>query len=133
MKRAFMNLKLSYRLFLIIIALFLVPYLALFSWSNAKAEKIIKNKVLVLEREHLQQTCSEAENLCLNIAKASNYLMSLDSYGTLYRSKDESGYLYLSNYKSIDNQMQNVNNSMLNSCADISVLSQHQLLYVYCQ
>ena len=129
MKRAFMNLKLSYRLFLIIIALFLVPYLALFSWSNAKAEKIIKNKVLVLEREHLQQTRSEAENLCLNIAKASNYLMSLDSYGTLYRSKDESGYLYLSNYKSIDNQMQNVNNSMLNSCADISVLSQHQLLY----
>lgn len=44
MKRAFMNLKLSYRLFLIIIALFLVPYLALFSWSNAKAEKIIKIK-----------------------------------------------------------------------------------------
>ena len=42
-KHTFMKLNLSCRLFLIIIVLFLVPYLTLFSWVYKKAETIIRS------------------------------------------------------------------------------------------
>lgn len=129
MKHTFSKLNLPYRLFLLIIILFLIPYLALFSWSYKKAENIIKDKAQTLEMENLDQVSNEINNLCLNIAKASDYLVAIDSYTTLYNESFTKGYPYLKCYKSIDTLVQNVNNHLLDSRGDISVLSEDQLLY----
>ena len=129
MKQTFMKLNLSCRLFLIIIVLFLIPYLSLFSWAYRKAEIIIRTKAQSLEKENLSQTRNDIENLCLNIAKASDYLISLDHYGVLYRESEQKGYAYLKCWQYVDEQIQNANNALLNSSADISVLSKDRLLY----
>ncbi len=92
MKHTFSKLNLPYRLFLLIIILFLIPYLALFSWSYKKAENIIKEKAQTLEMENLDQVSNEINNLCLNIAKASDYLVAIDSYTTLYNESFTKGY-----------------------------------------
>ena len=84
-KHTFMKLNLSCRLFLIIIVLFLVPYLTLFSWVYKKAETIIRDRAQSLERENLNQTKNDIESLCLNMIQASDYLISLNNYGVLYR------------------------------------------------
>lgn len=124
-----MKLNLSCRLFLIIIVLFLVPYLTLFSWAYKKAETIIRDKAQSLERENLNQTKNDIESLCLNMIQASDYLISLNNYGVLYRESATKGYSYLKCWQDANEQIQNVNNSLLNSNADISVLSNDQLLY----
>lgn len=129
MKQTFMKLNLSCRLFMIIIVLFLIPYLSLFSWAYRKAESIIRTKAQSLEKENLSQTRNDIENLCLNIAKASDYLISLDHYGVLYRESEQRGYTYLKCWQYVDEQIQNANNALLNSSADISVLSKDRLLY----
>ena len=128
-KHTFMKLNLSCRLFLIIIVLFLVPYLTLFSWAYKKAETIIRDKAQSLERENLNQTKNDIESLCLNMIQASDYLISLNNYGVLYRESATKGYSYLKCWQDANEQIQNVNNSLLNSNADISVLSNDQLLY----
>lgn len=128
-KHTFMKLNLSCRLFLIIIVLFLVPYLTLFSWAYKKAETIIRDKAQSLERENLNQTKNDIESLCLNMIQASDYLISLNNYGVLYRESATKGYSYLKCRQDANEQIQNVNNSLLNSNADISVLSNDQLLY----
>ena len=128
-KHTFMKLNLSCRLFLIIIVLFLVPYLTLFSWVYKKAETIIRDKAQSLERENLNQTKNDIESLCLNMIQASDYLISLNNYGVLYRESATKGYSYLKCWQDANEQIQNVNNSLLNSNADISVLSNDQLLY----
>ena len=128
-KHTFMKLNLSCRLFLIIIVLFLVPYLSLFSWAYKKAETIIRDKAQSLERENLNQTKNDIESLCLNMIQASDYLISLNNYGVLYRESATKGYSYLKCWQDANEQIQNVNNSLLNSNADISVLSNDQLLY----
>ena len=115
MKQTFMKLNLSCRLFLIIIVLFLIPYLSLFSWAYRKAEIIIRTKAQSLEKENLSQTRNDIENLCLNIAKASDYLISLDHYGVLYRESEQKGYAYLKCWQYVDEQIQNANNALLNS------------------
>ena len=124
-----MKLNLSCRLFLIIIVLFLVPYLTLFSWVYKKAETIIRDKAQSLERENLNQTKNDIESLCLNMIQASDYLISLNNYSVLYREASTKGYSYLKCWQDANEQIQNVNNSLLNSNADISVLSNDQLLY----
>ena len=53
MTKTFRNLKLSQRLFLIIIILFLIPYLLLFSSAYSRAENIIRNKIRTIERDEL--------------------------------------------------------------------------------
>ena len=128
MKQTFMKLNLSCRLFMIIIVLFLIPYLSLFSWAYRKAESIIRTKAQSLEKENLSQTRNDIENLCLNIAKASDCLISLDHYGVLYRESEQRGYTYLKCWQYVDEQIQNANNALLNSSADISVLSKDRLL-----
>ena len=128
-KHTFMKLNLSCRLFLIIIVLFLVPYLTLFSWVYKKAETIIRDKAQLLERENLNQTKNDIESLCLNMIQASDYLISLNNYGVLYREASTKGYSYLKCWQDANEQIQNVNNSLLSSNADISVLSNDQLLY----
>ena len=128
-KHTFMKLNLSCRLFLIIIVLFLVPYLTLFSWVYKKAETIIRDKAQSLERENLNQTKNDIESLCLNMIQASDYLISLNNYGVLYREASTKGYSYLKCWQDANEQIQNVNNSLLSSNADISVLSNDQLLY----
>ncbi len=128
-KHTFMKLNLSCRLFLIIIVLFLIPYLTLFSWAYKKAETIIRSKARSLEIENLSQTKNEIENMCLNMIQASDYLISLNNYSTLYQETDTRGYTYLKCWQDANEQIQNVNNSLLNSSADISVLSHDQLLY----
>lgn len=124
-----MKLNLSCRLFLIIIVLFLVPYLTLFSWVYKKAETIIRDKAQSLERENLNQTKNDIESLCLNMIQASDYLISLNNYSVLYRESATKGYSYLKCWQDANEQIQNVNNSLLSSNADISVLSNDQLLY----
>ena len=128
-KHTFMKLNLSCRLFLIIIVLFLVPYLTLFSWVYKKAETIIRDKAQSLERENLNQTKNDIESLCLNMIQASDYLISLNNYSVLYREASTKGYSYLKCWQDANEQIQNVNNSLLSSNADISVLSNDQLLY----
>ena len=128
-KHTFMKLNLSCRLFLIIIVLFLVPYLTLFSWVYKKAETIIRDKAQSLERENLNQTKNDIESLCLNMIQASDYLISLNNYSVLYRESATKGYSYLKCWQDANEQIQNVNNSLLSSNADISVLSNDQLLY----
>ena len=120
-KHTFMKLNLSCRLFLIIIVLFLVPYLTLFSWAYKKAETIIRDKAQSLERENLNQTKNDIESLCLNMIQASDYLISLNNYGVLYRESATKGYSYLKCWQDANEQIQNVNNSLLNSNADIRV------------
>lgn len=61
--------------------------------------------------------------------QASDYLISLNNYGVLYRESATKGYSYLKCWQDANEQIQNVNNSLLNSNADISVLSNDQLLY----
>ena len=47
----------------------------------------------------------------------------------LYREASTKGYSYLKCWQDANEQIQNVNNSLLSSNADISVLSNDQLLY----
>mgnify|MGYP000149307554 CR=1 FL=1 len=61
--------------------------------------------------------------------QASDYLISLNNYGVLYREASTKGYSYLKCWRDANEQIQNVNNSLLSSNADISVLSNDQLLY----
>ena len=61
--------------------------------------------------------------------QASDYLISLNNYGVLYRESATKGYSYLKCWQDANEQIQNVNNSLLSSNADISVLSNDQLLY----
>lgn len=67
MTKTFRNLKLSQRLFLIIIILFLIPYLLLFSLAYSRAENIIRNKIRTIETENMKQSCNTVNNLCTNI------------------------------------------------------------------
>ena len=61
--------------------------------------------------------------------QASDYLISLNNYSVLYRESATKGYSYLKCWQNANEQIQNVNNSLLSSNADISVLSNDQLLY----
>ncbi len=102
------------------------PLSDLFSWAYKKAETIIRDKAQSLERENLNQTKNDIESLCLNMIQASDYLISLNNYGVLYRESATKGYSYLKCWQDANEQIQNVNNSLLNSNADISVLSNDQ-------
>lgn len=67
MTKTFRNLKLSQRLFLIIIILFLIPYLLLFSLAYSRAENIIRNKIRTIETENMKQSCNTVNNLCNHV------------------------------------------------------------------
>lgn len=128
MKKYFMKLKLSYRLFLIIIICFLIPYIVLFFSSYWRAESIIKEKTEEVEGENICQVGSIIENMCLNIVNASNYLVSLNIYDRLSREASSS-YDFLTAYQTADGLIQNINNSLLNAKADINVFTENALLY----
>lgn len=123
-----MKMKLSYRLFLIIILCFLIPYVLLYFGSYWRAENIIREKTEDVEEENIQQVGSIIENQCLNIINASNYLVSLDHYGHLLH-QERGTYDFLSEYQTVNGLIQNVNNSLLNARADISIFSESTLLY----
>ena len=129
MTKTFRNLKLSQRLFLIIIILFLIPYLLLFSLAYSRAENIIRNKIRTIETENMKQSCNTVNNLCTNIINASDYLLSLDNYSSLNALSSSKNYEYLMAYKTLDNLIQNINNTLLNSNGEISVFSSNELLY----
>lgn len=99
MTKTFRNLKLSQRLFLIIIILFLIPYLLLFSLSYSRTENIIRNKIRTIETENMKQSCNTVNNLCINIINASDYLLSLDNYSSLNNLSSSKNYEYLMAYK----------------------------------
>lgn len=128
MKKYFMKLKLSYRLFLIIIFCFLIPYIVLFFCSYWRAESIIKEKTEEVEGNNIRQVGNIIENMCLNIVNASNYLVSLNIYDSL--SRDISNpYDFLTAYQTADGLIQNINNSLLNAKADINIFTESTLLY----
>ncbi|HIT89129.1 MAG TPA: histidine kinase [Candidatus Merdenecus merdavium] len=129
MKKHFKNIKLSYRLFIIIIVFILIPYLVLFFYSNRRAEIIIKEKALEVGTENIKQVGKNIEDYCINIIKASDYLVSLDNYKDLCIKNPVKDYDYLKSYKTINELIQNVNNSLLNSHGDINILSKNELLY----
>lgn len=129
MTKTFRNLKLSQRLFLIIIILFLIPYLLLFSLAYSRAENIIRNKIRTIETENMKQSCNTVNNLCTNIINASDYLLSLDNYSSLNTLSSSKNYEYLIAYKTLDNLIQNINNTLLNSNGEISIFSSNELLY----
>ena len=105
MTKTFRNLKLSQRLFLIIIILFLIPYLLLFSSAYSRAENIIRNKIRTIETENMKQSCNTVNNLCTNIINASDYLLSLDNYSSLNTLSSSKNYEYLMAYKTLDGPM----------------------------
>lgn len=129
MTKTFRNLKLSQRLFLIIIILFLIPYLLLFSSAYSRAENIIRNKIRTIETENMKQSCNTVNNLCTNIINASDYLLSLDNYSSLNTLSSSKNYEYLMAYKTLDTLIQNINNTLLNSNGEISIFSSNELLY----
>lgn len=128
MKQSFMKLKLSYRLFLIIILCFLIPFILLYFGSYARAESIIKEKTEEVEGENIRQVGNILENVCLNIVNASNYLVAFNIYDKLLY-KEDSSYDYLTAYHTADELIQNINNSLLDAQADISIFSGTTLLY----
>lgn len=128
MKLKFSNLKLSHRLFLIIVVFFLLPYMLLYFYSYKKAEIIIKDKLNQVTYTNLEQVGNLIENQCINITNASEYLISMDNYKSLY-DKPEDQYQFLDLYQKTDMLVQNVNNSLLNGTSVISILAENQPLY----
>lgn len=128
MKLKFSNLKLSHRLFLIIVIFFLLPYMLLYFYSYKKAEIIIKDKLNQITYTNLEQVGNLIENQCINITNASEYLISMDNYKSLYY-KPQNQYKFLDLYQKTDTLVQNVNNSLLNGTSVISILAGNQPLY----
>ncbi len=128
MKLKFTNLKLSHRLFLIIVVFFLLPYMLLYFYSYKKAEIIIKDKLNQVTHTNLEQIGNLIENQCINIANASEYLISMDTYKSLYYSP-ENQYEFLELYQKTDALIQNVNNSLLSGKSYISILAENKPLY----
>lgn len=127
-KLKFMNLKLSHRLFLIIVLFFLLPYILLYFYSYQKAEVIIKDKLNQITSTDLAQIGNLIEDQCVNIANASEYLISMDTYKSLY-SPPQNKYQFLEIYQKTDELVQNVNNSLLNGKSYISILAEDKVLY----
>lgn len=129
MKKQFMKLKLAHRLLVIIFVFFLLPYVLLYFYSYWKAETIIKDKVKQVAYENIEQVGNNIETFFVNITRASDTLISLDLYERLHPILNGSSYQNLENYKVYDDMIQNVNNSLLDSQAIISVFSRDELLY----
>ncbi len=127
-KLKFMNLKLSHRLFLIIVLFFLLPYILLYFYSYQKAEVIIKDKLNQITSTDLAQIGNLIEDQCVNVANASEYLISMDTYKSLY-SPPQNKYQFLEIYQKTDELVQNVNNSLLNGKSYISILAEDKVLY----
>ena len=123
-----MNLKLSHRLFLIIVLFFLFPYILLYFYSYWKTEVIIKDKLNQITSTDLAQIGNFIEDQCVNIANASEYLISMDTYRSLY-SPPQDEYQFLEVYQKTDELVQNVNNSLLNGKSCISILAEDKILY----
>lgn len=105
MKLKFSNLKLSHRLFLIIVIFFLLPYMLLYFYSYKKAEIIIKDKLNQITYTNLEQVGNLIENQCINITNASEYLISMDNYKSLYY-KPQNQYKFLDLYQKTANYAQ---------------------------
>lgn len=127
MKKYFMKLKLAHRLFLIIIIFFLIPFVLLYFASYGQAESIIKEKIRNIKDKNIHQVGNNIENMCINLVNASNYLVSLDIYGQVAIPSD--AYNLLTAYHTADTLIRNINNSMLNSQAEINIFSKDSLLY----
>ena len=117
------------RLFLIIIRTVSRPLSDPFFMAYKKAETIIRDKAQSLERENLNQTKIDIEKSLPKHDPGFWLSDILKYYGVLYRESATKGYSYLKCWQDANEQIQNVNNSLLNSNADISVLSNDQLLY----
>lgn len=128
MKQYFMKLKLSYRLFLIIILCFLIPYMLVYFASYWRAEHIIRGKIEEVAEENIQQVGEIIENQCLNIVNASDYLAAMDDYEKLLEA-NRSDYDSLTVFQTINTFIRNINNSLLNAKAEISIFSENTLLY----
>lgn len=128
MKHYFMKMKLSYRLFLIIIFCFLFPCTLLFFSTYQRAENMIKEKTRETEGEHIRQAGSFIENICLNIINTSNCLASFNIYEKLLYEEHSSND-FLTAYQNTDELIQNINHSLLNSQGEISIFSKNTLLY----